>query len=340
MKKLLFTLISVLVATGLFAVNADLVVPKAGADFVDFVPNGLEDEPIWSQIAPKYITKTFNDDPAPTVDGTYFKMFYTDEYIYLLVNVTDDVFNPLYMNMGEIKQEHIFDKVEVYFDINDVLKDGQGPAYVSGFMAKGHYQMAPGILEENVGSVFMPAGLLYGSLTGQVYVCYDIKTNDQGKYAGYIVEYQFPMYAFINDRSEEMDVESLKALPNGIGFDIIVVDNDKDGYGRKRAVWKNTGPDEPYNNMDNCAVITLGEGGASEKQIHMSETKVYPNPVKNVLTVEGDINKVVISTVTGQQIKVVENQTTIDFTDISSGFYFVETYQDSILKGTHKIIKK
>ncbi len=336
MRKLFFTLISALMTTALFAVNADLEIRKG----VDLEPNGLEDDAVWSQIAPVYITKTFNTDPTPTVDGSYFKMFYTDQYIYLLVNVTDDVFYPLYMNPTDVKNEHIYDKVEVYFDVNDVLKDGNGPAYTSGYMAPGHYQMAPRFEEDYLGSLYYPDNVLYGSLSKEVAICYDVKSRLE--YTGYIVEYKFPMDAFVNDRSEKMNLNAFKNLPNGLGFDVIIVDNDKpkDDYGRKRAVWKNAGPSEPYTNMDDCAVVKLIDGGTSVKKVEISKTKVYPNLVSDVLTVEGDINKVVISSVSGQQIKVIENQNTINVTDLEKGLYLVGLYQDNVLKGTHKIIKK
>jgi hypothetical protein len=331
MKKTIFTFLAVFITCGLFAqIQSDLVIKKG----TDIEPNGLEDDAIWALIEPLAITNVFNYE-TPTV-VSYFKMFYTDEYIYVLVNVNDDVHYPAWI-AEDTKNEWQYDKVELYFDVNNVLKDGKGPAYIDGFMAPGHYQMAPALKEDGYGAPYEPTNVIYGSLSGLATVAYTLKAD----YSSYIMEYRFPMYGFVNDMEEELNVAKFKALPQGLGFDVLVVDNDNDGKNRKRSVWKNIGPTEPYSNMDNCGVVTFSnENISSLRGLKMLDVQAYPNPVNDKLTVEGDFDKVILTNISGQQVKVVDTNRTVDVSDMAKGIYILKTYRNGVLNGSCKITKE
>lgn len=331
MKKTIFTLLAMLATCGLFSqIHSDLIVKKGA----DIEPNGLEDDAIWALIPPVQINKVFNFE-TPTVES-YFKMFYTNEYIYLLVNVTDDVHYPAWI-AEDTKNEWLYDKVEVYFDVNNVLKDGKGPAYTSGYMAPGHYQMAPALREDGYGAPYEPTNVIYGSLSGLATVAYTLKVDN----SSYIMEYRFPMYGFVNDLESEMNVNKFKALPQGLGFDVMVVDNDNDGKSRKRAVWKNIGPTEPYSNMDNCGVVVFSnESITSISNLRTPEVKVYPNPAMATLIIEGDFDKVVFTNTAGQQVRVVETVKTVDVSDMANGIYILKTYKNGVLNGLTKVTKQ
>lgn len=336
MKKLIFTFIAALLALSVVKAvpEADLTIYK-GVDITDI--NGLEDDEVWSKITPVAITNKFNYEEA-TVDGSYFKMFYTDEYIYVLVDITDDVHYPAWV-AEDTKNEWLYDKVEVYFDVNDVLKDGKGPAYINGVMAAGHYQMAPFLKEDLYGVPHEPVNVIYGTLNGEVTMCYTLK----GDNTGYTMEYRFPMYAFVNDKDEALSVEDFKALPNGLGFDVLIVDNDNDGAGRKRAVWENMGPDEPYTNMDNCGVVVFSDsevGTGIETIKSDAGLKIYPNPVKDVLNVDGNISKIELYNIAGQSIKAIENSNQLNVSDLIKGLYIVKAYENGVYKGVSKITKE
>lgn len=331
MKKTIFTLLAVFASYGLFGqIQSDLVIKKGS----DIEPNGLEDDEIWSNIAPVTINNVFNYED-PTVES-YFKMYYTDEYIYLLVSVNDDVHYPAWI-AEDTKNEWQYDKVEVYFDVNNVLKDGKGPAYTDGYMAPGHYQMAPALKEDGYGIPYEPTNVIYGSLSGLATVAYTLKEDN----SSYIMEYRFPMYAFVNELEDEMNVTKLQALPQGLGFDVMIVDNDNDGKGRKRAVWKHIGPTEPYTNMDNCGVVTFSDEVISAvNDIRVSELKVFPNPVMSKLTIEGEFDKVVLTNLAGQQIRVEETTNTINMSEVANGVYILRTYNNGVLNGLTKVIKQ
>lgn len=333
MKRLFITLITACFTASLVAaeVQSDLVIKK-GVEIENI--NGLEDDAVWSKVPAVAIDKQFNFENA-TVEA-YFKMFYTDENIYVLVDVTDDVHYPAWV-ANDTKNEWLYDKVEVYFDINDVLKDGKGPAYIGGHMDKGHYQMAPFLKEDLYGVSHEPKNIIYGTLNEQVTMCYTLKAGN----VGYTMEYRFPIYAFVNDKDEEMDVEALKNLPNGIGFDVLIVDNDNDGKGRKRAIWKNVGPTEPYTNMDNCGVVTLSDEEVSSIENSTAQAvNAYPNPVKSELTVGANFDTVEFFNVAGQAVKVKKEGTTIDVSNLANGVYFLKTYENGVATGTAKIIKE
>lgn len=331
MKKTIFTFFVLLVNCGLFAqIQSDLIIKKG----VDIEPNGLEDDAIWALIPPVQISKVFNFE-TPTVES-YFKMFYTDEYIYLLVNVTDDVHYPAWI-AEDTKNEWMYDKVEVYFDVNNVLKDGKGPAYTSGYMAPGHYQMAPALKEDGYGAPYEPTNVIYGSLSGLATVAYTLKADN----LSYIMEYRFPMYGFVNDLEDEMNLTKFKALPQGLGFDVMVVDNDNDGKGRKRAVWKNIGPTEPYSNMDNCGVVVFSnESITSASKLKALELNVYPNPAVNSLTIDGDFDKVVLTNMAGQQIRAEETNRTLDISELQNGIYILKVFKNGVLNGLTKVTKQ
>lgn len=332
MKKVFFTLITACLTSSLFAqVQSDLVIKK-GVEIENI--NGLEDDEVWAKVPAVTIDKQFNYETY-SLDA-YFKMFYTDENIYVLVDVTDDVHYPAW-GAGDTKNEWLYDKVEVYFDINDVLKDGKGPAYIGGVMAAGHYQMAPFLKEDLYGVAHEPENIIYGTLNGEVTMCYTLKPGN----TGYTMEYRFPMYAFVNDKGEEMDVDKLMNLPNGIGFDVMIVDNDNDGKGRKRAIWKNVGPTEPYSNMDNCGVVTLSPDDVSGIENSTIESiGVYPNPVRSELTIDTKFDKVEFFNVTGQSVNVNQKGQTIDVSNLAKGVYFIKTYENGEVTGTAKVIKE
>lgn len=331
MRKSIFTLLAVLFTSVLVAqVSSDLVIKKGA----DLEPNGLEDDAIWSMIEPVAITNVFNYE-EPTVES-YFKLFYTDEYIYLLIKVDDDVHFPAWI-AEDTKNEWKYDKVEVYFDVNNVLKDGKGPAYTDGYMAPGHYQMAPALKEDTYGVPHEPKNVIYGSLSELVTIAYTLKEDN----SGYVMEYRFPMYGFTNDQDAPLDVNAFMALPQGLGFDVLVVDNDNDGKGRKRAVWKNMGPDEPYTNMDACGVVTFSPeviSGINNPRI--PEGRVYPNPVQDILTIDGDFDQVILTNLAGQQVKVAATSHKLDVSDMATGVYIMKTVREGIVNSISKITKE
>jgi hypothetical protein len=67
---------------------------------------------------------------------------------------------------------------------------------------------------------------------------------------------------------------------------------------------------------------------------------MYPNPVKNTLTIDGLVVKdVVIYSVLGKVVLKTSNQNTIDVSSLSQGVYFIKV-SDGINASTKKFIKE
>jgi hypothetical protein len=67
---------------------------------------------------------------------------------------------------------------------------------------------------------------------------------------------------------------------------------------------------------------------------------MYPNPVKNILTIDGLVVKdVVIYSVLGKAVLKTSNQKTIDVSSLSKGVYFIKV-SDGINASTKKFIKE
>lgn len=214
----------------------------------------------WNEVEAINITRNFCDE-NPSVTA-WFKMFYTDEFLYVYVDVTDNVHAPVYSGKADNEKikdvHHFYDKVELYFDVNDNLKDGYGPTYQGiegggGYIPAGHYQFAPWFEEDGYDYQFLMQGLLYSTMSDQAMVCYSLKNN----YTDYGIEFEFPLNKFMNNKDEYMSAEAFEKLASGMGFDVTVVDNDSDGQGRKRLVWCSN-ESEAYYNMDACGTVQFG----------------------------------------------------------------------------------
>jgi len=135
----------------------------------------------------------------------------------------------------------MYDKPEIYFDVNATLKDGGAPG--SATNKPGHYQVAPTAEEAKID----------GTPT----------TGADGVISSYLatpttwkVEYFVP-FSLLKD----MD-GTVVPTDRPIGFDVSIADGESAAPGvRQRAVWANDGngpgANESWGNMDDCGTITL-----------------------------------------------------------------------------------
>ena len=66
---------------------------------------------------------------------------------------------------------------------------------------------------------------------------------------------------------------------------------------------------------------------------------IYPNPVNNMLTIEGRVVKdIIIYSVLGKVVLKMSNQNSIDVSSLSKGVYFIKG-SDGINSSTKKFIK-
>lgn len=243
--KRIFTLLffSALICTMAVGQAPSAVIKKATtAPVID----GTIDD-VWSTADPNLIDKPFTGE-TPTLGAsgdTWWKALWDDKGIYVLINVTDDVWAPAFASSTPTTNTYLYDKVEIYFDTNYNLKDGKGPLTDGTGGGNGHYQLAPDPVKD--------------SISGQP----SSKSAHGARYAfnvtdpNYIAEFFMPFSKLLDSDGVMVDKAGT------IGFDITISDNDVPSPGtgvRNRAVWANTnasGKGESWNNMDDCGTITL-----------------------------------------------------------------------------------
>ena len=85
-----------------------------------------------------------------------------------------------------------------------------------------------------------------------------------------------------------------------------------------------------------CVSVTLSTEDFSKLGV-----KLYPNPVKNSFTIEGEtaIEKLAIYNLIGQRVKTFTNTNTFNIEDLTSGTYMVEVATEKGIAHT-KIVKE
>jgi hypothetical protein len=165
------------------------------------------------------------------VGTTTWKALWSDDGMFLLLTVNDDVFNPSYKTATpDLSWE--YDKPEIYFDVNAEKLDGNGPnPNVAAKPSGGHYQWAPAFTADNIDGI-------PGENNGATFA---FKVSDPA----YVAEYFFPFSKLIDKDGVEID----KSIP--MGFDVTIIDQDNDGGARRFGVWKKEGE---WDNMDGSRI--------------------------------------------------------------------------------------
>lgn len=148
------------------------------------------------------------------------------------------------------------------------------------------------------------------------------------------------------DRSAYLGVPSVE-LPSGSSFTWKFAvtygqhTSDEHVFSSVPVMLENTAAVRQFESgLDSCAVISTA---SLESVPSFSEPRVYPNPVRNELTIQGaEHTKVTLTNLTGQQLhEVVVSSSfeTIDLSSLPDGIYFL-TLQYGDRKDVHKIIKE
>ncbi|UCH13798.1 MAG: T9SS type A sorting domain-containing protein, partial [Bacteroidales bacterium] len=201
------------------------------------VIDGTKDA-IWEFADVNYINRHFRYE-NPSLNKATWQAVWNDTSIFLIVSVEDNNFSPSWIS-GDV--DWMSDKLEIYFDVNNNLKDGGGPASTAG-----HYQIAPNFSDNTYqDNASFP---MYSGQHGQlVAVAYAYKVNAPN----YIFEYAVNIADLLGTDGISLDPHNIDM----IGFDICIVDRDAGENIRKRAIWRNTGArDECWYNMDDCGRI-------------------------------------------------------------------------------------
>jgi hypothetical protein len=319
-----FALLFVAGATFAQKVNVD-VARTAAPPVID----GVEEE-AWDAVDPVPFTLMLGTEVATVT--AYWKALWDADNIYVLINVEDDDHYPAWVSGGNAWE---YDKPEIYFDVNDALNDAAGPATPSS----GHYQLSPGFADGSydtpdlvaTGTTQAPGGLFAYILTGE----------------SYVYEHAVSIASMSNSAAVAMDCATIQALPEKIGFDATVIDQDQDvTTARQRTIWQSgDGTEaEAWNSMDASGTITLVGDCVPENGINSVKTvnvAVQPNPVTDFLTINADFDKVVINNILGQEVSSMNQIKTnrLDVGNLSKGVYIIKVYKGERYIGAAKITK-
>ena len=248
MRKLFTLFLGVLFVTGVFAQNPEAVIKKTD---VKPVIDGVFDD-VWATTDSQAISKIYYNDPStpttPTLGEpgeTYWKALWDADGFYLIVNVADDNYFPNYA-VTPAGNAWEYDKPEIYFDVNYLLRDQTGPSTGSS----GHYQVAPDM------TAAKEDGLNTTDTDGTQHA---FKVENPA----YVAEYFVPWSRLKDKEGVGVDKEGQ------IGFDVMINDNDESVMARNRAIWGNDnilGTGEAWTNMDECGIITL-EGAETGPEV-------------------------------------------------------------------------
>jgi hypothetical protein len=253
MKIVLTSLLSVfLIVQAVSAQNPTGVVYKT---MTPPVIDGQIDE-IWNKVVQYNIDIKFKNGQATFGENgtTYWKALWDDAGMYILVVANDDAWYPYWITeAGSIWE---YDKAELYFDTNSILKDGLG----CNMENTGHCQIAP-----NPQKGFTDGTKqydYYGKKLEYAYKVFDPSWN---------VEYFIPWNSIPDNNGQNFDISGT------MGFDITLVDRDPGDGARKSAQWANENVQNgSWNNMDDAGHLTFGEPvaieGENQKQILAGES--------------------------------------------------------------------
>jgi len=329
MRKVYILFFSLLFVVGsTFAQKVNVDVARAGAGGIETpVIDGVEEE-AWDAVDPVPFVLMLGTEVATVT--AYWKALWDADNIYVLISVEDDDHYPAWEVPST--ETWIYDKPEIYFDVNDVLNDGVGNSTASS----GHWQWSPGFVEADydktltgVATTQAPGGTYAYVLTGE----------------NYVYEHAVTISSMFNKDAVAMDCETIKNLPEKIGFDATVIDQDKDvTTARQRTVWQSgDGTEaEAWANMDACGTITLiGDCVVGINDAKTVNVAVHPNPVTDFLTINADFDKVVINNILGQEVSSMNQIKTnkLDVGYLSKGVYIIKVYKGERYIGAAKITK-
>ncbi len=317
------------------AITAAVVVDADGSDasYSDFVTDLKIGKEAGAAVP-------YADGAAPDFD-VQFKTCWSANYLYVYVEVTDDIFEP-YLN-GQANS-WTWDNVEIFIDL-----DTNSTTNTYDERSTTQMRFCPG-LETAAGADSIVESSSRGDI-GKFKSAWE-KTPD-----GYHVELGIPWLTATTDT--EIDMVAKMDTTAIIGWDIGIADADGDGTGTEggrnvaggaQMFWDldtddptlvlGTGnEDNAYQNRRVFGWVTLSGTPVDDPIVtglksvnNVSSVLVYPNPAVDVLHVNNYFGSATIYSVTGSVVMEVENvNESINISNLSSGVYFIAT-EDVVTK--------
>lgn len=352
MRKRIFTL-SLLLGAFVFAFGQPYVINKVND--IEITLDGVADEIVWGD--PLVIEETLGSplegadgaQPQPPADEfdyeVKFRALYSDEGLYFLINVADDVVDTLNQKPDGEKWPFV-DIIELYFMFGDGSTMPDDKTNIWDACQYGVFQI--------------PIDLTAPDMTGGPGACYDgwrnTTTNDGVADSivsiktfhddGYVIE-QFIMWDLFQDHNGDpvtpaADLEFTLEV-GGMDRDITFIPDDPVDY--SHVYWKSTGhvwnwPWTDYN--PGTAVLSADIVSKVADPKTVNGIRVFPNPAVNELNVKGEVDAVRIYSVLGNEVynRSLNSNRTVDITSFEQGVYFISLYKDAQLVSTRMFIKQ
>ena len=273
----------------------------------DIVIDGVADEEGWSVAQRLDIVNSSADVPGKEDLSGWFKVLWAQRYLYIYIDVTDDV------KVSRTDEESSIDEndgFELYIDGNNKKT---GPYGLQDAFVKALYN--PIQYEE------------YNNVTTMLYAVSETAT-------GYGVEVRY-------------NLSDLGMVPGTVGkefgLDIHLNDNDKsDSYGLdNKLTWQNRSENAALNKalLGNMVFVETPSGLFDLAVV--GDVNVYPNPFVNKLNllIDADLFSVSVYNHQGVVVAACENQKQIDLSALPSGMYLLQVNVQGEIH-TAKIMKK
>ena len=307
--------------SSLYFGTAQLVLPTETGQFnkTEAGPaiDGNSNDPMWDGAATHALAKISKDDPKN--NSATWKALWDEEYVYILVEVEDDV-----LNYGDDIDAWNRDAVEVFFDINNT--DGSGEHF--------KYQLDPGDWQFRYNLV--DKSIAVGR--GESDVATDSKDGDHIEDGtNYTVEMKFKWSELQSslDFTPEVGAE--------LGFEVAVMDNDG-GY--EGALSWNATENMAHKSSLYFGTVTLEMAtGVNNINKTSNGVTVYPNPASSVLTIKNAAAGQLVSiyNITGQNVKNVKLNSfnsQISISDLKQGIYVMKVLDKEDDSSVVRFIKR
>ncbi len=291
-------------------------------------------DPVWSCVDPNTVEfEPLSNILPPSIENATWKMSFTDDAFYILLEVDDDEFCDQWCSGFSDLQS---DRAEIFFDVyTENLRDGRGANYTENNGPwYGHYQFATSWIES------MESYNISGALQYPKNVPYDFGyVRDEGSW---VYEMLIPFSSLAIDSIEDAKGPFMAEDSLQIGFCVKIVDTDlSDGLDNGLPILKilSWTDSDCRTSMDNAGVVELSTEIVDEgfeypasitSIIETNNIFIYPNPATDFITlnIRNKVADIKIYDMLGNVVLAKNNLSLngkIDISSLSNGMFFLKT---------------
>lgn len=274
------------------------------------------------------------EDPDGTDTGAEFKVCWDRGYLYVYLEVKDDVLEP-YLNGAA--NSWTWDNAEVFIDL-----DTNSTTATFSATSTTQIRFTPGLKTAAGADSVVESNSADATKIGDF-----LSWVDPQAAGGWALEVAIPWTAATNEAT--VDINAKIAANTVLGFDIAVADGDGDGTGAEGGRNVEGGSqmfwdlDNPIANEDNAYqdrrvfghIILAGTPVEALKSFVYNDIEVYPNPANETIVISNYSGSAAIYSLTGSKVMEIDNVSgVINIGSLYSGVYILATE-----KGATRIIK-